>query len=290
MLLLTGLFLLTAAALQIFVGLRPLFAVRKAVSALRQGQIKQINIKGPAEVRPLILEINSLMADNSAAVERARARASDLAHGMKTPLTILAQIGEALAGQKNKQHARQIGDQVSIIASRVDRQLALARTGTAASVTGIQMNEALQKLLKAATPLAHHAGKEISYEPHDAFFIRTDMTDFLEASGNVMDNAIRHSYKTIQMSAADLGKFVRVTIEDDGPGIAEADRTRVFERGIRLDESEGGSGLGFAISADILRAYDGTVSLARSKLGGLAVHMDWPKAILRGKTDYERQK
>ena len=276
MLAITGVFLASASALQILVGLHPLKQLREAVSSLRRGETQLISMAGPSEVKPLISEINTLMTDGRSQVEKARARASDLAHGMKTPLTILAQIGETMANKGSSTLSRQIDEQVSTIRSRVDRQLALARTGTAASGAGLQVKEALQKLLKVASPLASHYGKEIVHEPSGMLAIRADMTDFLEATGNVVDNAIRHGHRKVRLVAGKHETAIRVTVEDDGPGIGDSDRERVFERGIRLDETESGSGLGLAISADILRAYNGTITLTKSELGGLAVHLDWP--------------
>jgi signal transduction histidine kinase len=275
MLLLTGLFLLAAAALQILVGLRPLFDVRKDVAALRHGHLSHIDRIAPQEVLPLISEINTLMANNRSALERARARASDLAHGLKTPLTVLGQISEALSNKGDKANARIMEEQVSTIRSRVDRQLALARTGNPSN-SSLDAAATLDRLIKATKPLLDANKIAIKSLLPSGFSIAADATDFLEATGNVLDNAVRHARGHISISAKKLGAVICITISDDGPGIPEAKRNAALERGRRLDESGEGTGLGLAISSEILSAYGGSISLGVSDMGGLAVNMDWP--------------
>ena len=280
MLALTGAFLALASGLQIFVGLHPLRQLRRAVSSLRRGETDAIDIAGPAEVRPLITEINTLMQDGRAAVERARSRASDLAHGLKTPLTILGQLGETMAKEGRNGEAGQIAEQVSTIRARVDRQLALARSGSADRLGGLDAGIALTRLIKAATPIAERQGVALTLEISGDVIVRADMTDFVEATGNVLDNAIRHAQTRVTLHVSNAGRRVLVDVTDDGPGIGQEDRDRVLQRGIRLDEATDGSGLGLAISADILRAYGGSISLGDSAMGGLKVRMDWPLGYL----------
>ncbi len=279
MLVFTGIFLLAAAALQIFVGLQPLFNVRKAVNALRQGHVSQIAIKGPEEVRPLISEINTLMADNQAAVTRARARASDLAHGLKTPLTILAQISETLNSNGDRTSAHMMDQQVATIRSRVDRQLALARAGNP-NKSAIDIKQTLDRLINATQPLLDRKNIVLEANIPAGLFIAVDATDFLEAVGNIVDNAVRHARTKISISTATLSKFKRITVSDDGEGIIESERNAALERGRRLDENGDGTGLGLSISKDILDAYGGSISLEVSDMGGLSVAMDWPKIPL----------
>lgn len=276
MLALTALFLSLASGLQIFVGLRPLAALRNAVSSLRRGETDVIDMAGPLEVKPLITEINTLMADGRAAVERARARASDLAHGLKTPLTILGQLGETLAKTGHVNEAGSIAEQVTTIRGRVDRQLALARSGGAEKNPQLDVGASLMRLAKAAAPIAEQAGITLNVDARENCTIRADLTDFMEATGNVVDNALRHATTCVTLSARPDGRHMRIEISDDGAGIGEADRERALQRGIRLDEHSEGSGLGLAISADILRAYGGSIDMGKSGLGGLSVQMYWP--------------
>ncbi len=278
MLALTGLFLAFASGLQIYVGLRPLTDVRRAVAAVRQGLSPHIDDSGPVEVRPLITEINFLLDSERAAVERARARASDLAHGLKTPLTVLAQLGETLERDGDKERARRIIEQVDAIRERTDRQLALARTG-GRGTSMLDVNAMTTKLVKVMEPLA--AAKQISIENKipSGLKVRVDATDFAEALGNIVDNAMLHARTAILISAEQLSTTTRITVSDDGIGIDAKDRELALERGQRLDESSNGTGLGLAITADIMRAYGGSISLEASSIGGLAVNLGWPSQI-----------
>jgi signal transduction histidine kinase len=272
---LTGLFLALASALQIYVGLRPLVNVRQAVAAVRQGLSPHIDDSGPEEVRPLITEINTLLAGERGAVERARARASDLAHGLKTPLTVLAQIGETLEMSGDPERARRIHEQVSTIRDRTDRQLALARTG-GRGASKLDAASLAAKILRVVEHTA--ASKNVTIEnriPQDCG-IYADATDFAEAIGNLVDNAIIHAHSKVAVIGAKRPGSIRITVADDGAGIDAKDRALALERGQRLDESGNGSGLGLAITADIMRAYGGSISLDNSSMGGLAVHLDWP--------------
>jgi signal transduction histidine kinase len=280
MLSLTAFLLLGALGLQVFFGLRPLENLRDAVARIRTGDANSIDETGPYEVRPLVSEINTLLVGERAAVERAKARASDLAHGLKTPLTILGQIGESLTGIEHAEAADKILEQVDLIRSRIDRQLALSRI----AATGKERVEAkgvVDKLLTAMRQI--QSPNSLSWHstiPTD-IALAVDAGDFAEACGNVLDNARMHAKSKIMITAKELDRRMRMTVEDDGKGISEADYGRVLAPGQRLDDNNQGSGLGLAITADILRAYGGTLSLGRAEIGGLLVTMDWPMAQMR---------
>ena len=280
MLTLTAMLLLSALGLQVFFGLRPLDNLRDAVARIRTGDASRIDESGPSEVRPLVSEINTLLLGERAAVERAKARASDLAHGLKTPLTILGQIGESLTGREQAEAADQISEQVDLIRSRIDRQLALSRIA-ATGKDRVEAKGIVEKLLAAmrqmpsSQPISWHS----DIPAHLAAAV--DTGDFAEAVGNVLDNARLHAKSRISVTAKEQDMGLRLIMEDDGEGIAEADYGRVLARGQRLDESSEGSGLGLAITSDILRAYGGALSLDRAAIGGLKVSMDWPMAQRR---------
>ena len=281
MLLLTAFLLLGALGLQVYFGLRPLDNLRGAVARVRAGEASRIDETGPSEVRPLVAEINTLLLGERAAVERAKARASDLAHGLKTPLTILGQIGESLSGVKQAQAAGQIGEQVDLIRSRIDRQLALSRIA-ATGKERVDAKAIVDKLLSAMRqmPSLHQLSWHSKIPAR--LVAAVDAGDFAEAVGNVLDNARLHAKSRIGVTALERDTDMLITIEDDGAGIAEADYGRVLARGQRLDESSQGSGLGLAITSDILRAYGGALSLDRAEIGGLKVTMEWPIAHKHG--------
>ena len=284
MLTLTAMLLLSALGLQVFFGLRPLDNLRDAVARIRTGDASRIDESGPSEVRPLVSEINTLLLGERAAVERAKARASDLAHGLKTPLTILGQIGESLNGQEQAEAADQISEQVDLIRSRIDRQLALSRIA-ATGKDRVEAKGIIEKLLAAMRQMPSQNSIDWRADIPSGLTAAVDPGDFAEAVGNVLDNARLHANSKIKVTATGQDTSLRLTIEDDGKGIAEADFGRVLTRGQRLDETSEGSGLGLAITYDILRAYGGALSLDRATIGGLMVAMEWPLAHKPGVTE-----
>lgn len=281
MLALTAILLLSALGLQVFFGLRPLEELRGAVSRVRSGASSRIDDTGPLEVRPLVTEINTLLIGERAAVERAKARASDLAHGLKTPLTILGQIGENLAGKSEAEAADQILEQVNLIRSRIDRQLALTRIA-ATGKERVAVSGIVEKLLSAMRQMPSLRQITWHADMPPLLSAAADPGDFAEAVGNVLDNARLHAQSRIQVNAAQRDGYLVLSVADDGTGIDAADFGRVLARGQRLDESSEGTGLGLAITSDILRAYGGELSLDRAAIGGLKVTMQWPLARHQG--------
>ena len=275
MLALTALSLLLAAALQIRFGLRPLGDLSRAVANVRTGKSNRIDEAGPLEVQPLVSEINTLLMAERAAVVRARARAADLAHGLKTPLTILSQISESLAMTQNRAVADQIQEQVGMIRSRTDRQLALARVAGPGSAS-VDIRTAVEKLVSALKKIGSGRALDWTIIGEAGLLASVDPEDFTEAAGNILDNARAHAKSRIVVTAARNGRFCSLTVDDDGSGIAGEDMSRMLERGQRLDETDGGTGLGLAITSDIARAYGGLITLGASSIGGLSVTTTWP--------------
>ena len=208
MLSLTAILLLSALGLQVFFGLRPLEELRDAVARIRAGDASKIDDTGPSEVRPLVAEINTLLLGERAAVERAKARASDLAHGLKTPLTILGQIGETLTGKEQAEAADQIMEQVDLIRSRIDRQLALSRIA-ATGKDRVEAKGIVEKLLVAMRQMS--SPQPISWQADIPAHLTAavDPGDFAEAVGNVMDNARLHAKSKIKLTAAQQDQSYR---------------------------------------------------------------------------------
>jgi signal transduction histidine kinase len=138
----------------------------------------------------------------------------------------------------------------------------------------------LNRLIKATKPLADAAGIGVIVDIPAGLFIAVDSTDFLEATGNILDNAVRHARLRVFISAKQMDTMISIDISDDGPGIAQASGSTALERGRRLGESGEGSGLGLTISSEIVSAYGGSISLGQSDIGGLAVRLDWPAKLL----------
>jgi len=277
-----GLVLAAATSIQVGLGLRPLDTLRRGVADVRSGQRKHLPVDVPTEVKLLVEEVNSLIDAQECEIERSRSRAADLAHGLKTPLAALA-ADVALLRQRGEQDVAQAIEAVGDAMSRhVDRELARARArGTARLRGGIStplrpLVESLMLTL-ARTPVAQHLEFKscITGEPS----VPLDRTDLAEVLGNLLENAARHAKREVRIGA-DAAK-PEITIEDDGPGIAPAQRSRVLERGARLDERGEGAGLGLAIVQDVLSAYGWQLALADSELGGL-------KAIIAPEGSHDR--
>jgi len=268
---LLGLALAIATSIQVGLGLRPLDALRRGVADIRSGQRKHLPADVPAEVKPLVEEVNGLIDAQEREIERSRSRAADLAHGLKTPLAALASDAARLRERGNEDIARDMEAVGDAMRRHVDRELARARArGTARRLGGV--STPLRPLVDSliATLARTGAAQRLEFEACITGEPSTplDRTDLAEVLGNLLENAARHAKGRVRIRAdADAGPAI--TVEDDGPGIAPAERSRMLERGARLDERGDGAGLGLAIVQDVLSAYRWRLVLAGSELGGL---------------------
>lgn len=270
MLVLTAAVLLAAAFLQIGVGLAPLSRLQNGLALVRSGRTDQLPEAGPTELRPLVGELNGLLRERETAIERARARASDLAHGLKTPLTVLLQLADSLPDRERDM----IRQQVDLIRQRADRQLQSARLGVEQMAqTGLASLSG--KLVSVLAPVTAARGVVWRIGIDERLTADMDPADLAEALGNVLDNATRYARSIIALSAEPERDFIRLDVEDDGPGVADEDLAAISRRGVHLAEDQG-TGLGLAISADVLSAYGGRIAFSRSELGGLKVALFLP--------------
>lgn len=284
---LTAIALLIAALFQILTGLAPLRRLGIAAQGIHDGTLTHMPDDVPDELKPLTSQLNMLLDERNLAVSRAQARANDLAHGLKTPLTILAHIGERLQTAANTgDEGLQIQEQVDTVRQRVDRQLAIARISRSTGLA-TQLAPLAQRLVATLSPIAEKRGISFNTGIPQDLMIAAAAVDIAEVIGNVLDNAVEWTKSQVWLTAqnikANSGRdMIRICVDDDGPGIAENQYLEALGRGIRLDESRKldgiGSGLGLAIAADILEAIGGSILLARSDKGGLSVLLDWPKA------------
>lgn len=274
MLLSTGGVLLLAAFLQGWIGLRPLVRLRDGVADIRAGRSLHIGAEGPSEVKPLVREINLLLAERETAIERARARASDLAHGLKTPLTVLSHLVEALPEERRETALQQI----ELVRQRADRQLQAARMGVEQMATTSLLGIS-GKLVNVLAPFTTEKGIDWHLDIDPALTVQADPADIAEALGNVLDNAVRFARTRIEVSANRTKGDIVLSVRDDGPGADPASYDLMLKRGIRIDEQTAGSGLGLAISGDIMEAYGGKLDLSASRLGGLEVKLTLPAQL-----------
>lgn len=264
--------LFVAACAQIAFGLRPLVRVRQAVAAVRSGSLKQLPSDLPAEVLPLVTELNGMIAANASMVERARLMAGNFAHALKLPLAILIDEANQLEQQGHRQAARVLMDQCKRINLQIDYQTARARASALANAgTSTRPVPVIKTVIEAYSRLA--AGSQRSFELNasalaEDLVVACDPNDLTELVGNLIDNAAKWARGRVVVSVLDLADTAQILVDDDGPGIPFEDREAVFEVGKRLDDGMPGSGLGLAIARDLATLYGGRVWIERSCLGG----------------------
>ncbi len=272
-----GIGLLAAVFIQVRFGLQPLRRVGAALAAVRTGQATRLEGEFPTEIRPLADELNMLLEHNAAVVERARTHVSNLAHGLKTPLSVLTNEADAAPPGPL---ADAVHRQTTVMRRHVDHYLSRARAAASGQVLGArtEVMPVIEDLRRALARIHADRGLALETAGDAGAAFRGERQDLEEMLGNLIDNACKWAHSRVRISAAVQGLRLRLTVEDDGRGLAEAERETVFQRGLRLDEAVPGSGLGLAIVRDIADLYGGGVTLGPSALGGLAAVLDLPAA------------
>jgi signal transduction histidine kinase len=270
-----GLGLAFAALLQVVVGLAPLRQLRLALGRVRDGGSRQLEGNFPTELRPLVDEFNSVLAQNAEVVERARTQAGNLAHALKTPLSVLANAARG----RDDELARLVVGQVETAQKQVDYHLARAQAAAAVRIPGARtpVRPAVDGLVRAMQRI--YAERKLVLMAHPmppGLVFRGEEQDLQEMLGNLLDNACKWAARRVEVSAVLKGDRLAIRIDDDGPGIAPDQREAMIRRGVRADEQVPGTGLGLAIVDDLARLYGGRVALAESPLGGLAATLDLP--------------
>ncbi len=254
--------------------------LRKKLLAVRVGEGRRVEGTYPSEVQPLIDELNALLEDREKAVRRAIATAGDLAHGLKTPLALLAQEADRAAAEGDAELARNISEQVERMSRQVDYHLARARAAAsgAAGAGRSPVEPCVDALVRTLSKLYAGRALDISSNVAGDLCARVQREDLDEILGNLLDNACKWAKSRIVVAASQVDGRVVFMLDDDGPGLAAPLRERVLERGVRLDEGAPGSGLGLAIVRDLAELYGGSVSLGESRWGGLQARVSFPAA------------
>ncbi|QZH76701.1 MAG: HAMP domain-containing histidine kinase [Erythrobacter sp.] len=269
-----GLFLMAAA--QTWYGLGPLRRVREAIARIRSSGFNRVTEPLPLEVQPMVEELNALLAHSERQAEEARTHAGNLAHALKTPLTVLNNAAHAHAPDL----AEAVLREADVMQRHVDHHLARARA-VGRRATGLARTDAMESALgveRAVSRLYHHVRFDIAGKPTDVAMERQDLDELL---GNLVENAAKYGGGSvfITVDAEPEAEECLIWIEDDGMGIPAKDRQAIFGRGARLDTGKPGTGLGLAIVRDVAEIYGGTVSLHESEdLGGLLVKLSLPRA------------
>lgn len=279
--------LAVAAWTQVAVGLRPLLALQRGLQDVQQARATQLQGAFPAEVQPLVDDFNAVLARNAEVVERARTQAGNLAHALKTPLTVLENAACAPApsdGAALGALAALVREQVQVARLHIDWHLARSRVAASAHLPG--QRTALEPVVGGLVRVMNkvHAGRGLDITmalPDASLFFAGEAQDLQEMLGNLLDNACKWAQSTVRLNAQALSgqrPQLVVSVEDDGPGIGATQRAQALERGVRLDETVPGTGLGLAIVQDLAALYGGQLDLEPADLGGLRVVLTLPAA------------
>lgn len=273
---LLGLGLIVMAALQTLYGLWPLRKLREAIGAMRAGQANRVNEAMPDEVQPLIQELNALLAHNEKQAEEAREHAGNLAHALKTPLTVIMNAATAHATDLPETVIREATTMRRQVDHHLARARAVGRRGHSHSRAVVW--QSLEAVERAVGRLYSHVRFDMD-GPKD-LAVHTERQDLDEMLGNLIENAAKYGGGSVFVTVQKAGAFVECLVEDDGMGIPEEERVRIFDRGARLDTGKPGTGLGLAIVRDVAEIYGGSVTLEESEdLGGLLVRLKLPAAV-----------
>jgi signal transduction histidine kinase len=273
--------LLLTTALQVRFGLSPLKRISESLAAIRSGRAERLEGEFPVEIAPLARETNALIEANHEIVERARTHVGNLAHALKTPLSVI--VNEAMA-RGDDPLAQKVLEQADMMRDQVARQLERARLAARSTVVGtlIDVPPIVTALARTMEKLHRDRDIAIALDVPDRARFRGEQQDLEEMIGNLVDNACKWAQSRVAIEVAadaparDGKSKVRVIVDDDGPGLSPAEREQVALRGQRLDESKPGSGLGLSIVVELAGLYNGVLTLGTAPIGGLRAELALP--------------
>jgi signal transduction histidine kinase len=273
--------LIAAVVVQVRVGLAPLFSLRREVASVRRGKAEKLGGTYPVELEPLAVELNALLSHNQEVVERQRTHVGNLAHALKTPLSVML----TEASQRPGALAEVVERQAATMREQVDHHLrrarAAARSQTSGERTPVEpiLDELAVTLERIFQDRLEGRGVEIDWRCPEDLCFQGERQDFMELAGNVMENAGKWCKGKVRAEAvASSPEQMTLTVEDDGPGLPPDRWGDALKRGQRMDEHTPGSGLGLSIVDELARAYGGSVALGASSLGGLKVTLVLPRS------------
>ncbi len=264
-------------------GLVPFKEMRRRLADVQDGTTRQLAGTYPAEVAPLVRDLNALLAHHEAAANRAIAKAGDLAHGLKTPLAVLSHEADRAAAAGHGDLAAAIAEQVERMRRQIEYHLAHARAAASGAMPGAHATVAESAGGLARTLLRLHAdrGITIDVDVPAGLAVRCQREDLDEMLGNLLDNACKWAKSRVVVTCLLPPKggrdpLVEITVDDDGTGLDPSMREAVLQRGVRVDEAGPGSGLGLAIVRDLAGLYGGAITLGPSHAGGLRATLRLP--------------
>jgi len=273
-----GLGLLVATFFQVRFGLSPLRTMRQNLAEIRSGEAEQLQGEQPEEIRPLQQELNALIQSNREIVDRARTHVGNLAHALKTPLSVISNEARAHDGPLSSK----VIEQAQIMRTQITHHLDRARVAARSSVIGdtTDVDGVLQALKRTVDRLYEERGLDVEVASISGLKFQGEKQDFEEMVGNLLDNACKWARSRVRAEARPGKGAARFTVivDDDGPGLTEAELAKGVRRGQRLDETKPGSGLGLSIVADLAHLYKGRFELEPSPEGGLRARLELPSA------------
>lgn len=263
--------------LQIKYGLAPLKRLRQSLSEIRSGERQKLPEDFPKEIQPLASELNTLLDYNFTLLDRARTQVGNLAHSLKNPIAVLKNETKDIPGSKGDT----LRQQLETASQSISRYLNKARIAGSASLLGTKadLGSVLNDLIFSLEKLYDRHDIRIRMNEVEAVSVRADPQDMEELFGNLIENACKWSRGHVEVSVTDSQETITILIEDDGPGVPESQIESLVERGVRLDETKPGTGLGLNIAKEILELYDGRLEFFQSDLGGLGVKVSLPRKI-----------
>jgi signal transduction histidine kinase len=269
--------LIAAVVVQVRVGLLPLFRLRREVASVRRGKAEKLEGAYPEELAPLAVELNALLSHNQEVVERQRTHVGNLAHALKTPLSVML----TEASQQPGSLAEVVERQAATMREQVDHHLRRARAAARSQTSGERtpVEPIMDELAVTLERIFQDKGVEIDWRCPDTLCFQGERQDFMELAGNVMENAGKWCKGKVRAEAvASSPEQMTLTVDDDGPGLPPDRWSDALKRGQRMDEHTPGSGLGLSIVDELARAYGGSVTLGASPLGGLRVTLVLPRS------------
>ena len=275
--------MLLASLVQGAIALHPIARARQAMVALRAGQRERLSGALPSELDGLAVEFDALLEAQRRGTRIARERAADLAHGLRTPLALLAARARELEARGEADAARDLRELARAMEARLSRELARTHIHGPSYLGGRMALAPLARRIADALGRSP-AGERLAWEVEvpESLSLIADEGDMLELLGSLLENAAKWAVSLVRVSASSDADEVLLRIEDDGPGIAPQERRAALTRGVRLDTSVSGTGLGLAIAQDIVVAYGGTLRLEESDAGGLRVTIRLPHSRTLG--------